>query len=115
MADELNWAPAYGGSTVGLAGAQGGIIARDEMTPRGARLTLEVTGGPVVISCVVDGWMLHLRLFGGEEEAQAAFEEMRPGLAELAATLPPEGPRSLDAAALRAAHQRMLGFTSRFP
>lgn len=112
---ETDWAQAFGGTTVGLPGTQGGTIARDEVSPSGARLTLEVTSGPVAVTCGVEGWLLHVRLFGGEEEAQAAFEEMKPALAELAESLPASGPRSLDAASLKEAHQRMLRFTSRFP
>jgi hypothetical protein len=100
-----------------MAGAQGGTIARDEEGPHGARLTLEVGGGgaPCTLSCAVEGWLLHVRFFGGEDEAYRAFEQTRPALEALAEKLPAAGPRSVEAAALREAHQAMVRFQADFP
>ena len=117
MTDAAEWGPAFGGATIGMPGPDGGTIARDEEHPRGARLTLETGGGraPYVLTCAVDGWMVHLRLFSDEAEAQRAYEETRPALRELAQTLPEGGARRAGAAALPAAHQAMARFMSRYP
>lgn len=77
-------------TTIGAIGSEGGAILRDEMHPDGARITLERTATRFAITCGVYGWMVHTRFFATESEAVAAYEEMKPALAEILARLPGE-------------------------
>jgi hypothetical protein len=116
MSDEQGWKPTAEGSTLGLEGAEGGTIVRDEEHPAGLRLTLEEDPARSfhALTCTVSGWLVHRRYFSSEAEAQAAWEEMRPALVELAVQLPVAGPRSLDPAT-REAGAKLGAFLARFP
>jgi hypothetical protein len=85
-----DWIALEGGSTVGAIGTEGGTIVRDEEHRDGARITLERTATRFAITCGVDGWMVHTRFFAKEDEAVAAYEEMKPALVEILSRLPGE-------------------------
>jgi hypothetical protein len=76
------WQPFAGGSSIGQNGSDEGTITRDEAHPLGARITLEREPAfvPFALTCSIYGWMVHTRYFATEEEAQAAFDEMKPHL-----------------------------------
>jgi hypothetical protein len=86
-----NWIDYENGTTIGAVGSEGGTILRDELHPKGSRITLERTATRFAITCGVYDWMVHTRFFASEDEAVAAFEEMKPALAEILARLPGEG------------------------
>lgn len=108
------WRPVE--STLGTPGSQGGYIARDEEHPAGLRLTLEQEPERSfhALTCSVEGWLVHHRYFNSEEEALAAWEQMRPALEELVRQLPAEGPKP-GSAATREAGARLGAFMARFP
>ena len=83
-----NWIAFANGTTIGATGSEGGLVLRDEEHPEGARITLERTATRFAITCGVYGWMVHTRFFASESEAAAAYEEMKPALAEILARLP---------------------------
>ncbi|ATB29424.1 hypothetical protein [Melittangium boletus] len=116
MSDERDWSPTEGGHTLGLLGAEGGTIVRDEVHPAGLRLTLEedLSRSFHALTCGVSGWLVHRRFFTSEAEAEAAWAEMRPALVELALQLPPSGPKGLDPAT-REAGAKLGAFLARFP
>ena len=116
MSDEQGWHPTEQGRTLGLPGAEGGTIVRDESHPAGLRLTLEedLERSFHVLTCGVSGWLVHRRYFTSDAEATAAWAEMVPALVELAQQLPASGPQGLDPAT-RAAGARLGAFLARFP
>lgn len=109
------WRPAQGGSTLGMPGAQGGTIVRDEAWAEQCQLTQEQdeSRGFYALTCTVSGWLLHTRFFDDPAQAHAAFEEMKPALVELASQLPPEGPRTPELA--RKGGPLLGAFMGRFP
>jgi hypothetical protein len=116
MSDEQTWSAAEGGSTLGLGGAEGGTIVRDEQHPAGLRLTLEEDPARsfYALTCGISGWLLHARFFDDEAKAQAAWDEMKPALEELATQLPTSGAKAMDEAT-RAAGAKLGAFVARFP
>ncbi len=115
MTTETEWQPAYGGSTLGTPGSQGGTIVRDEAWAEHCQLTQEQDASRDfhALTCSVSGWLLHSRFFSTAAEADAAFEEMKPALVELVSRLPPEGPRTPDLA--RKGGPLLAAFMGRFP
>jgi hypothetical protein len=115
MDSTTHWQPAHGGSTLGMAGSEGGVIVRDETYTEQARLTLEQDESRsfFAITCGVSGWMVHTRYFGDATEAHAAFEEMQPALVELLSRLPQGGPTG-SPDARRTGGPLLAAFTSRF-
>ena len=85
-----DWISFENGSTIGTTGSEGGAILRDELHPEGARITLERTATGFAITCGIYGWMVHTRFFATESESVAAYEEMKPALAEILVRLPAE-------------------------
>lgn len=116
MSDEGSWGPAEAGGTLGMQGAEGGIIVRDEAHPAGLRLTLEEDPSRSfhALTCGVAGWLVHRRYFDNEAQALAAWEEMKPALVALRAQLPMEGARSLSTAT-REAGAKLGAFLARYP
>ena len=116
MSDEGSWGPAEAGGTLGMQGAEGGVIVRDEAHPAGLRLTLEEDASRSfhALTCGVSGWLVHRRYFDNEAQALAAWEEMKPALVALRAQLPAEGARSLSAAT-REAGAKLGAFLARYP
>ncbi len=116
MTDEQGWSPAEGGRTLGLEGAEGGLIVRDEVHPAGLRLTLEedTSRSFHALTCGVSGWLVHRRYFDSEALALAAWEEMKPALVALGAQLPASGPKGLSQAT-REAGAKLGAFLARFP
>ena len=107
------WIPFENGTTIGTTGSEGGTIIRDELHRDGARITLERTASGFAITCGVYGWMVHTRFFADESNALAAYEEMKPALAEILARL------RADDANVAAAVPEVAGildeFVARFP
>jgi hypothetical protein len=116
MNEEQSWRPAAGGSTLGLEGAEGGTIVRDEEHPAGLRLTLEEDASRSfhALTCTVSGWLVHRRYFDNDARAVEAWEEMKPALVELVMQLPAGGAKGLDPAT-RAAGAKLGAFLARFP
>ena len=114
---EPQWRPTEGGSTLGLMGAEGGTIVRDEEHPAGLRLTLEedLERSFHALTCGVTGWLVHRRYFSSEAEAAAAWEEMRPALVALVQRLPASGPRGGLDPATREAGTHLGAFLARYP
>jgi hypothetical protein len=83
-----DWIAFENGTSIGATGSEGGAILRDELHPVGSRITLERTANGLAITCGVYGWMVHTRFFASESAAVAAYEEMKPALAEILARLP---------------------------
>ncbi|MDC0706885.1 hypothetical protein POL68_00200 [Stigmatella sp. ncwal1] len=100
---------------MGLPGAQGGLITRDEAYAGRVRLTLEQDEDRsfYALTCGIPEWLSHSRFFGSADEATAAFEAMRPALVELWSRLPAGGPRSSPDAA-RLAGPLLAAFVARF-
>ena len=115
MSDSASWQPFEGGSTLGMAGSQGGTISWDEEYAGQLRLTLEQDESRSfhAITCGVEGWLSHARFFSEASEAIAAFEEMRPALVELWSRLPRGGPRSTPDAG-RVGGPLLAAFVSRY-
>lgn len=79
------WKPFEDGRTVGLHGAEGGEILRDEEHGAGARITLE-RGSPVApfaVTCGVYGLFMHTAFAADEAEGQRKYDSMREGLIEI--------------------------------
>ncbi|HYO53341.1 hypothetical protein [Archangium sp.] len=116
MSDEQSWRPVEEGRTLGLGGAEGGILVRDEEHPAGLRITLEEDPERsfYALTCGISGWLVHTRFFGSEVEAHAAWDEMKPALVELVMQLPAAGAKGL-APATREAGAKLGAFLARFP
>ncbi len=73
-------------------GSDGGVIVSDEEYDVGARITLERLGEvapfPCGITCGIYGWMVHTRRFPTLAEAQRAYDDMKPGLADILDMIP---------------------------
>lgn len=108
-----DWIAFESGTTIGAAGPEGGTILRDELHPEGSRITLERTGSRLAITCGVYGWMVHTRFFADESEAVAAYEEMKPALADVLARLPGGG-QDVEAPVPEVA-EVLNDFVARFP
>jgi len=108
------WLPFKDGASIGTTGSSGTILA-DEEHPEGARITLEkCTHPPFELTCGVYGLMFHTRFFATEAEGRAAYEAMKPGLADIATSLTVHADAEVsdqEAAAGRAVDQ----FVRRFP
>ncbi len=116
MSDEQGWRPVEGGSTLGLEGAEGGTLVRDEEHPAGLRLTLEEDASRSfhALTCTVSGWLVHRRYFDSDAKAAEAWDEMKPALLELVSQLPAEGAKGMEPAT-RAAGAKLGAFLARFP
>lgn len=110
------WQPFNGGSSIGEEGSEQGTIIRDEAHPAGARITLERDPAlvPFAITCSIYGWMVHTRYFVTEEQAQQAFEEMKPELARILDIIPAEDDPEAEAA-FPVVAAAVEDFVARFP
>jgi hypothetical protein len=77
------WFAYDNGRSVGCAGAEGGVVLRDEEHEAGARLTLKRGGKYVSVSCSIYGWMDHTRFFGTVTEAQREYLRMKTPLSTM--------------------------------
>ncbi len=86
----MKWAAFDEGVTIGTRGSEDGITIRDDEHADGARVTLEsdTTHAPFAITCGIYGWMFHTRYLSSLAEAEAEYEQMRTGLAEILAMIP---------------------------
>lgn len=93
MVKKTSWYDYDEGFSLGTSGADGGIIVRDEEHAFGARLTIEEEGSfaPYSITCTIYGWMAHTRFFPSEDEADEAYELMKPDLEKILSLLPEDG------------------------
>ena len=96
MDQDTGWSDYEGGATLGGEGSQGGIVVRDEGYRGNLRLTYEADEERSFhsITCGIAGWLRHPRFFYTADEANRAFEAMKPALEELGAKLTEGGPRS---------------------
>ena len=80
------WETFEAGVTNGQSGSEDGIIIRDEIYARRARITLESETpiAPFAITCGIFGWMVHTRYFGTRAQADAEFAKMQKELARIA-------------------------------
>lgn len=85
MKKHTNWIEYDEGFSVGTSGESDGAIIRDEEYQASARLTLEEESSlaEFAVTCNIYGWMFHTRLFNEENEAHAAFDEMKDELEEI--------------------------------
>ncbi|RYX83707.1 hypothetical protein EON83_13090 [bacterium] len=88
----MEWNEFDNGASIGQRGSEGGIIVHDVEHSLGARSTLEQGGGiaPFSITCGIYGWMFHTRFFSSQQEAEAEYEHMKDGLADILNIIPLE-------------------------
>lgn len=77
-----HWYAFEEGATLGLRGAEGGIVRADEQHDDGARITLEgeCLRAPYAITVTVYGWAFHTRFFADEATAKQAYDVMKADL-----------------------------------
>jgi len=111
-----SWQPFHDGSSIGQEGTEMGLIIRDEWYAGTARITLEDEPRvvPFAITCAVYGWMAHTRYFGTVEEANRAFDEMKPALEKIVSLIPGEDEVDEDAKML-ALRVALKDFVVHFP
>lgn len=109
------WVVTASGATIGQAGPEGGFIERDESTDRGVRILLEAEAERSFYSVTsyIPDWMAHPRFFDTRAAAEAAYEEMKQPLLELAAEVPELRPRP-GAPETYAVGAKLAAFTVRF-
>jgi hypothetical protein len=66
------------GRTIGVTGAEGGLILSDEENPGGARITLLRGTGFLAVSMNIYGWMDHTRFFNNDADAMREYRAMKP-------------------------------------
>ena len=112
---EHSWQPFHGGSSIGQEGTEMGVIVRDDWYAGTARLTLEDEPRivPFAITCTVYGWMSHTRFFGTMEEADRAFDEMKPALENIVSLIPDD--EDADDAKIEKLRAALQDFVARFP
>lgn len=110
------WFPFDAGRTIGQGGGEDGLILRDEAHARGARITLESEPVlvPYVVTVQVYGFMAHARYFMTEEEAQSAFDEMKPEVDRIVRLIPEDDDPD-EEARTRALLEALEGFPRQFP
>ena len=88
----MEWIAFDNGTSIGQRGSEGGVIIRDDEHSLGARITLEQGGGiaPFSVTCGIYGWMFHTRFFSSQAEAEADYEQMKDGLADILNIIPLE-------------------------
>ena len=99
-----------------LTGSEGGTVITDEEHGYGARITLEQPGvrGPFAITCGIYGWMVHTRYFSSLDEAQRAYEAMKPGLEMILEMIPMKSDPQIDLK-MKLAGNEISRFVDRFP
>ena len=97
-------------------GSEGGTINVDEEYGSGTRITLEKGGAiaPYAITCGIYGCMFHTRFFSGLDEAQQAYETMKPELEAILESWPSASDPDVDAKKQRF-FQAISDFVRRFP
>ncbi len=126
------WHPYENGNTLGRRGPEGGTVLSDEKWGENpadppadeeghvqdARLTLErVPDGGLVYSATLYGWMAHTHVLPADTpgpEIEAAFAALKTELARLAALLPYENDKDVEAKAA-ALNDAIADFSARFP
>jgi hypothetical protein len=78
-----SWYAYKDGRSIGIVGAEGGEILRDEEHEAGARVTLKRGRSYVSVSCNVYGWMDHTRFFDSVTEAQREYILMKASLGNM--------------------------------
>jgi len=93
-----------------------GVVERGVELNGGARITLErgTRVAPFSITCGIDGWMVHRRFFGTEQEAEAEFDTMNADLARLVGMVPLQSDPQINAKAQTVA-RAIMDFMRRYP
>jgi hypothetical protein len=104
-----NWFAYDDGDSIGKAGAEGGVILRDEEHESGARVTIKRGSNYVSVSCSIYGWMDHTRFFGSVVEAQREYLLMKPLLANMVENILSKGNSDLKM------WEAIADFVRRFP
>ena len=88
--NKADWSGYDDGYSVGMVGASGGAIVRDEKHKSGARVTLEAetSFAAFAVTCGIYGWMFHTRYLTQENAAFAAYKEMREELEKVLESMP---------------------------
>ena len=73
----INWQPYNHGRSIGVKGAEGGIIVRDEEHPLGARMTIKQGHDYVSVSCNISGKIDHTRFFREMKAAEREYSTMQ--------------------------------------
>lgn len=79
------------GRTIGMLGAEGGLILSDESNEDGARITLKRGRGYVSVSLNIYGWMDHTRFFAADADAQREYRAMRSAVPAVLGIINAEG------------------------
>ena len=66
------------GLTIGMTGAEGGLILSDEEITDSARITLKRAKSFVSVSLNIYGWMDHTRFFANNDDAMREYRAMKP-------------------------------------
>jgi hypothetical protein len=109
-----DWHSFDGGKSIGRTGNEaGGKIVRDEEHDEGARITLESDCeiAPCAITANVYEWMLHIRALNSLAEGEAAYDEMKKPLIQLAVMI--KARRLSDPSAVPT--DLIMKFTQQFP
>jgi hypothetical protein len=111
-----DWKPYEEGLTLGLSGAEGGTIMRDDEHVTGARITLErdCPFAPYAITLGIYGWAAHTRFFADEPTALHEFERMKPDLAVILLMIPGLDEPNADVKAGEVA-DAIAAFVERYP
>jgi len=84
-----DWLAYDGGRSIGKAGAEGGIILRDEEYGSSVRVTLKRGENFISVSCSIYGWMDHTRFFNTLRDALREYRLMKPSLANVVENILP--------------------------
>ena len=104
-----SWKPYNNGRSIGLRGAEGSEIIRDEEHPLGVRMTIKQGGDFVSVSCSISGKIDHTRFFkemrGAEQEYRIMQRELTKVIKLVSAPNVPE----------IKVWEEISGFVARFP
>lgn len=90
-----NWSAFDDGRSIGMAGAEGGVIMNDEEHPSGARITFRRGTGYISVSCNLYGWMDHTRFFDAASDAWREYAAMKAMLDEVLAVINTDGVKDI--------------------
>ena len=78
-----DWRPYNQGRSLGMQGAEGNPIVRDEDHPLGARMTIKQGDDYVSVSCSITGKIDHTRFFREMKTAEREYEAMQKEMARV--------------------------------
>lgn len=103
------WKPYNRGRSIGIKGAEGSTIVRDEEHPLGARMTIKQGNDYVSVSCNISGKIDHTRFFKEMRGAEREYANMQKELAKVLDAI------STAKAADIKVWETISGFVARFP